>query len=141
MAVPKNKRSKGQLEVFTLSKNLVSHSIRMCSNEKVLPKKFRYSLGDEIVRRAFNVALEIETANSIHVKTELDFADRHAAQNRAIANANALLVALSVLYEEFHMNEKKATHWTGLTVDVRDLLRSWKNKDSQRYSDELKNNE
>lgn len=137
MAVVKNKRKKSDLEVYNLSIHLLTHAVKLYSNEKVIPKKLRYSLGNRILDSAYSVSVEIEFANSIYVKTKQEFIDRQAAQNRAIAHVNALLVGFDVLYRNIHTSERKMTHWTRLALEVRNLLRAWKNSEYSKYAEQF----
>lgn len=68
MSVVESKREEGKLRAATKAKELAVYTIRICSNEKNFPKRYRWCLTNEIVRAALQINCCIEKANSVRYK-------------------------------------------------------------------------
>ena len=133
MAVVKSKRKEGEISVITKARELAVYTVRVCNNEKNFPKRHRWILNNYIVGSAIEIHRNIRKANSVFVKTESDLAIRRKFQNIALAEVDALLGDMDIAYELFKIDSNRIRHWTGLIWDVQNLLRSWRNKDFERY--------
>ena len=52
MSVVKSKRTKGKMEVITKAHDLAEHTVRICSNEKNFPKRYRWCITAKVVDSA-----------------------------------------------------------------------------------------
>ena len=73
MSVVKSKRGQSELEVITQSRNLASYTIKICSNEKNFPKRYRWCITNNIVNDALNIYSCIQRSNAIFVKFKVDY--------------------------------------------------------------------
>lgn len=133
MSVVSSKRSVGRLAVFTKANDLAAFTIRICSNEKNFPKHYRWCVTSKIVDAALDINNYITMANSVYVQSENDIALRHQFQQKAIASSYALLSMIDIAYRTFGIDSTKIDHWTGMILEVQNLLRNWKKSDNDRY--------
>lgn len=133
MSVVSSKRGMGRLTVFTKANDLAAFTIRICSNEKNFPKHYRWCVTAKIVDAALDINNHITMANSVFVQSENDVALRHQFQQKAIASSYALLSMIDIAYRTFGIDSAKIDHWTGMILEVQNLLRNWKKSDKDRY--------
>lgn len=134
MSVVKNKRTESRLEVITKARELAAYTIKICSNEKNFPKRYRWCITSKIVDSAIDMNTLINKANSIYVKTDDDFNQRREYQVAAMSETYGLLTMMDVAYYTFGMDSKRIDHWTGLVIEVQKLLRKWRDSDFDRYN-------
>ena len=135
MAVVKSKRGKSTLETYTKANALATYTIQICSNEKYFPKHYRWCITSKIVDAAIEIANNITKANSITVKVCEEYTLRRVYQDKALAATYALLSMMDIAYRTFGIEANRIEHWTGLVIEVQNLLRSWKHSDEQRYKE------
>jgi len=133
MSVVKSKRGEGQLVVITKSNELATHTIRICSNEKVFPKHYRWCITNKIVDAALEINNNANMANSVYVSDATDYSLRKAYQTKALAATYSLLSMMDISYRTFGMESSKIEYWTGLVLEVQNLLRKWRKSDAERY--------
>lgn len=131
MSVPKSLRKEGELQVLTKSKELTKYTIRICSNEKSFPKKYRWCVTNKIVDDAVDISRYITMANSVFPKTDKDKELRRQYQNQAIAKSYALLSEIDVAYTTFGIESDRVAYWTKLVLEVQSLLRAWRTSEEK----------
>lgn len=135
MAVVKSKRGKSTLETYTKANALAVYTIQICSNEKCFPKHYRWCITSKIVDAAVEINNNITKANSITVKVPEEYKLRRLYQDKALAATYALLSMMDIAYRTFGIEGNRMEHWTGLVMEVQNLLRNWKHSDEQRYKE------
>lgn len=55
MSVPEGKRTESKLRVQTQSRELARHTMQLCSNEKIFPKRDRWILSSRIMDTALEI--------------------------------------------------------------------------------------
>lgn len=137
MSVVESKREEGKLKVLTKANELAVYTIKICSNEKNFPKRYRWCITNEIVRTTLELNSLCIKANSILVKDISDFQLRKTYQNEAIADVASLLSMIDIAYRIFGIDSDRIEYWTRLLVDVQCMLRNWRKSDIERYKDIL----
>lgn len=138
MSVPKTKRGTSKLKVITESRRLAAYTLKITQSEKNFPKRYRSFVKDEIVTVATDISKHIYKANSIRVTTEDDYARRRASQQEAIDLTYVLLNNIGIWHMVNRIEGNRIDYWSGLIMEVQRLLRSWKDADFQRYTDNKK---
>lgn len=133
MAVPEGKRTESKLEVQTKARELANYTTTICSNEKIFPKRDRWILTNRIVNTVLTIMEEVDTANDIYVSTKVDFDLRRTSQTIALSYTARLLGLMQLAYEKYNIEDKRIKHWTQLVVDTRELIKKWRQSDSNRY--------
>lgn len=55
MSVVKSKRGQGKLEILTKSRELTAYTIKICTNEKSFPKRYRWCITNKIVENTVSI--------------------------------------------------------------------------------------
>ena len=134
MSVPEGQRSKGKLEVLIKANELAVYTIQICTNQKVFKPEYRSAMTDDIIRAAKNIFIYCWTANNIRAGKDPDKArQRKRLQEQAILECYSLLAMMQMAKKLFHLSSKRIKYWGSMTIEVRDLIRGWKEADSKRY--------
>ena len=65
MSVPVYKRSENKLQALVDTMSMTSYTIKMCENEKIFPKKCRWTLCTRIIDNCLDSIVKIRQANKI----------------------------------------------------------------------------
>lgn len=135
MSVVKSKQTEGKLLVVTKARELAAYTIKICSNEKNFPKRYRWYITAKIVDCAIDVSSNVNAANSIYVNDDnkKDYQLRRQYQTKALAETYALLSMIDIAYSVFSIESKRIEYWTRLVNEVQVLLRNWRKSDYDRY--------
>lgn len=133
MSVVKSKRDEGELVVVTKANELAMYTIKICSNETNFPKRYRWCITNKIVDAALEINNQIIKANSVFVKDQSDYELRKKYQTEGLAATYSLLSMIDIGYRIFGIDSKRIKHWTGLVLDVQNLMRNWRKRDIERY--------
>lgn len=100
MSVVKSKQTEGKLLVVTKARELAAYTIKICSNEKNFPKRYRWCITAKIVDCAIDVSSNVNAANSIYVNDDnkKDYQLRRQYQTKALAETYALLSMIDIAY-------------------------------------------
>jgi len=138
MSVPFSKRGQNDLEVLTKIDALAQYTIKICSNEKHFPKRYRWCITTKIVENVIDIMNYTNEANTVLVTQSSDYELRRRYQKMAISKTASLLGMIQVAYKTFSIESKRIEYWVHLIIDVRRLLRAWTSSDETRYSNFIK---
>lgn len=125
MSVKVCDRKQGKLETLTIAMQFACHTIRVCDNDNVFPKRHRLSVTADIIKNAKQLPKIINRANKCELRKDHD--ERRRLQKEAIDLIDDLEIDLQIAYMSLSPNikEQKLDYWIGLLVDARSKLRSW----------------
>lgn len=108
------------------------------SSTFTFPKRYRWCITAKIVDAAVEISRLINMANSVYVNPEsehwkADWELRRGYQVQALAQTYSLLTMMDIAYRTFGIEGSKMDYWTGLVINVQNLLRNWKRSDENRY--------
>ena len=128
MSVVKSKRGQGKLLVYTRSNELAVYTIKICSNEKHFPKKYRWCITNKLVDCALTINNCVSAANAIYIADGDEEAHkmRRNYQTKALAESYALLSMIDIAYRTFGIESDRIEFWTRLVKDVQGLIRNWR---------------
>ena len=128
MSVVKSKRGQGKLLVYTRSNELAVYTIKICSNEKHFPKRYRLCITNKLVECALTINNCVSAANAIYIADGDEEAHkmRRNYQTKALAESYALLSMIDIAYRTFGIESDRIEFWTRLVKDVQGLIRNWR---------------
>lgn len=138
MSVPEGLRGNGRLEVIEKALDLADYTITITANSKIFLPEYQRSLTDDINRIALAIYVDAWTANNIKVTNEESYMERRRLQEKAARNCNNLLALMQLAQKVFHLKLKRIKFWGEKTLNVRSLLRAWRESDYKRYAEALK---
>lgn len=138
MSVPAGEREEGKFTLPIKAEYLARYTLTITANEKVFSPEYRRSVTDDIVETAKNIYLNIREANDTVVRmgtpfqTE-DFRRRNRLQQKALQECRRLLYLMDLAHRIFHLSSKRVKYWGTLTIEVRNRIQGWMDRDAQRY--------
>ena len=116
----------------------VKDYFQSAEHKKEFPKRYRWCITAKIVDAAVEISRLINMANSVYVNPEsehwkADWELRRGYQVQALAQTYSLLTMMDIAYRTFGIEGSKMDYWTGLVINVQNLLRNWKRSDENRY--------
>lgn len=133
MSVRKNDRTEGDLTVIVKAKELAAYTLRITHNEKVFPKRYRFSMTERILEKTMNILTELIEANELYPHNKRELEARQLKQRQAMAYCRSLLTLVDICYEAFSIDTGKIEFWTRSVVEVRNLTIGWIKKDEERF--------
>lgn len=135
MSVVLTKRGESKLRVLTKANDLATYTIRICSNEKHFPKRYRWCITSKIVESAIDINRYIKMANAIKITSDRDsYAMRKANQTRALATTYSLLSMIDIAYNTFGIEGSRIDYWTGLIIELQNLIRKWQTSNDIQFA-------
>ena len=104
-----------------------------CANDKIIPKKYRYTTGTSLMNDVDAICELIEGANLLDLREEPR--ERLAAQRQALRKLEKLGRKITRLLESKQypgVNAQKAAAWSKRVLTVRYMCASWYGKDKER---------
>ena len=135
MSVRVNNRKESEAEFLNTAHELELMTIKLSVRENVIPKRYRYIIGQKLCDSAREVNKNIISANSIFPKRKFEFEMRRSYQLKALAALQDLLELIRTTLELFPIKETVSTEWMRLASVENKVLRKWMQSDQQRYKD------
>lgn len=144
MPVPKFKRNETPLEVLIETRKLAIYTIRLCSDEQKIPKRYRWCLASAIIQSAVRASECCAKANSVYVNDEASHLKRRGFQQDALAELEALESNMIIAFELFdglkHMETDdkpkgriNIAFWTAQKIKAKAMLLAWKKSDTEHF--------
>lgn len=134
MSTPLSERKRNKLDVAVKALDLMNHTVKVTSNEKIFIPKYKEHITDEIIETAKRIYFCIWEANNIRVTSREDWGLRNRLERRAAAECNHFLSLIDIAESVFHLRARKVDFWAGKIITVRTMIKSWNDSDSKRYS-------
>lgn len=129
MSVPVFKRSENKLQALKDTMAMTTYTIHMCENEKIFPKKCRWTICTRIIDTCLDCIVKIRQANKIKAETADQSACRIALQNEVLQDFEALWALMTVAYETYSIPSDKMSNWSSLMLVADERVSKWKRYD------------
>ncbi len=135
-----NDRQKGNNEDFVLgtkAADLWLYTSDACANDKIIPKKFRYTTGTSLMNDVEEICELIEGANLLDLRIPKEAQDRLNSQKAAMRKLEKMGRKISRLLESKQypgVTPDKAGYWSRLVLTVRYMCAAWHGKDQARVA-------
>lgn len=133
MSVRASERNQGELTVIVKAKEMAAHTLRITSNEKAFPKRYRLTLTNKIIDKAFEIYTLLYEANELYPHNAAELEMRHNKQRQAMAYCRSLMATIDIAQEVFSISADKVAYWAKLIFEVRTLAAAWYKKDADRF--------
>ena len=128
-------RDSGKYDVLEAAKELAGYTLKLTSNEKHFPKRYRLSVVNKIQEKAFYIADCLITAQEIYPNSVLELDRRILYQKEARAACRSMMTLMEIAADAFHVDAGTFRYWTKQTKDVRDHTTAWIMSDMERFKD------
>lgn len=122
-----------QLDAGIKARELALHTIKICNNKNIFIPEYQTALTDDIVKTAKDIYIDVRAANNIRVISPEDWKDRSDLQKSAYRKCVDLLTLMNLAKPLFHINGKKMSYWSKLTIEAREIIKKWHDSDNRRY--------
>lgn len=123
------KQANDDLKVITKSKELAIHTLRVTSNPKRFPKKYRFSLCAKMQDKSLQIYEALMEANRILLS---NIALRNEMQTKAITYCDELLFYIEMSMQLNIIESNSAEYWSKLVSDIKHMTVAWRTKDKER---------
>lgn len=130
--VRKADRGKGKFDTLTKALDLATYTINITDNKKIfIPQHDKTT--ERLVYLARDIYHRSRMANDIKVTTREELSVRRKLQNQAIEECDLLLSEIQIAKILFHLRLKRINYWGTMIVELKSMLRGWRESDSNRY--------
>lgn len=123
------KQEKDDLRVIVKAEELVEHTIKLTSNCKKFPKKYRFTLCDKMQNRAMDIYEFLFDANRTPIS---DKRERYRLQSKVIDNCDKLLLYIKICLNLNIIASDSAEYWSKLVCDIKYMTLKWRKIDKER---------
>ena len=135
MSVPVNKRSENKLKALQDTINLASYTLHMCENDKIFPKKSRFTICNRIVDECYKAVVNIRIANKMDMKYEESARKRIFKQYEVLLNYEALWALMTIAFETYSIPNDKKEIWSTTAYAAEGIVTAWRNGDIKRFKE------
>lgn len=119
-----------KLRVILKAQELAEHTLRVTSNCRRYPKKYRFSLVDKMANKSLEIYEYLHEANRTDLK---DYRrERSELQTRAITYCDQLLFYIELSMKLGIINMDSMEYWSKMVTDVKRMAIAWRSKDRER---------
>ena len=132
MSVVKGEREETKLTVVEQAEELAGYTLKMATNEKRFPKRYRWCFTSKLCDMALELTELVHEANGIFAKDKSEMRLRLRYELMAIAKVNGLLNLISVGAKVYGISLDNIEYWLDKTTYERTLLIKWRESDRER---------
>ena len=114
-----------QLEEYTLT---------ITSNARRYPKKYRFSLCQEIQRTALEIGRYLLEANEMDLRIKESRKERSDYQNIVMRKSKVLLHYIELSKRMKFINDNTFEYWVRMTNNIKNMCAKWQVSDKERAS-------
>lgn len=119
-----------KLRVILKAQELAEHTLRVTSNCRRYPKKYRFSLVDKMANKSLEIYESLHEANRTDLK---DYRrERSELQTRAITYCDHLMFYIELSMKLGIINMESMEYWSKMVTDVKRMAIAWRSKDRER---------
>ena len=119
-----------KLKVIIKAEELAEHTLRITSNCNRYPKKYRFSLVDEMQKKSLHIYTALMEANRTDIRVYKR--ERSELQTRAITYCDELLFFIELSYKLNIISDKSMEYWSKMVTDIKHMAIAWRSKDKER---------
>ena len=118
------------LQVIIKAEELAEHTLRVTSNCRRYPKKYRFSLVDKMANKSLEIYEYLHEAN----RTDLQMyrRERSELQTKAISQCDKLLFYIELSKKLEIIDMKSMEYWSKMVKDVKHMAIAWRTRDRER---------
>lgn len=117
-----------ELQVIVKSKDLAEHTIRVTSNCKTFPKKYRFTLVDKMQVKSLKIYENLMEANILRVGDT----ERRTLQTQAITYCDELQFFIELTVRLGIIAVNRAEYWISLISAIKSMTIAWRKRDKER---------
>ena len=108
-----------------------------CENQKIFPKKCRWTLCTRIIDNCLDSVIKIRQANKIRPQTAEQAKYRLKLQYQVLLNFEALWGLMTVAFETYSMPSEKVGIWSKIMLAAEERVAAWRKHDMDSFKKEF----
>ena len=137
MSVPVHKRSENKLQALKDTLAMTSYTVQMCENEKIFPKKCRWTLCTRIIDTCLDSIIKIRQANKVRPANIEQARLRVRLQYQVLMNFEALWGLMTVAFESYSIPSEKVGIWSQKMLTAEECVAAWRKNDMSRFKEQF----
>ena len=133
MTVPVHRRGENKLQAYKDTVAMTSYTLQMCENQKIFPKKCRWTICTKLIDYCLDSIIKIQQANTIKGTTPDEAKLRLKLQREILYNFQALWALMTVAYEAYSIPSAKVDIWSQLMLTADNRVSAWRKYDMDRF--------
>ena len=117
-----------ELQIIVKAKDLAEHTIRITSNCKTFPKKYRFTLVDKMQVKSLSIFEKLMEANILQVGDK----QRTELQTQVITYCDELQFFIELTVRLGIIAINRAEYWISLISSVKSMTIAWRKGDKER---------
>lgn len=109
------------------------YAIQMCENEKIFPKKTRWTLCNRIIDQCINAVCSVRAANKIMITDKESLEKRNDLQFEAMLSFEKLWGMFTIAYNTYSIPADKMKNMSSLLLKAEEIVAAWKRSDKARF--------
>lgn len=137
MSVPVHKRSENKLQALKDTLAMTAYTVQMCENQKIFPKKCRWTLCTRIIDTCLDSVVKIRQANKIRPANIEQARLRVRLQYQVLMNFEALWGLMTVAFESYSIPAEKVGIWSQKMLTAEERVSAWRKNDMSRFKEQF----
>ena len=133
MSVPVHMRSENKLQALKDTLTMTSYTIKMCENEKIFPKKCRWTICNRIIDECLFAVKTIQVANKINPQNVEQAKYRLTLQWDVLASFTSLWALMTVAVETYNVPYDKVEIFSEYLLIAEETVTAWRNANKKTY--------
>ena len=126
-------KSEAKYDILLKAKELAGYTLRITSNEKHFPKRYRLTVTNKMQEMSMNIVEWLVMANEIYPETKQDLEERVILQKKARAECRAMLTMMEIAAVTFSIRPETLREWTDKTTKLKNQVTRWILADKERF--------
>lgn len=126
-------KSEAKYDILLKAKELAGYTLRITSNEKHFPKRYRLTVTNKMQEMSVNIVNWLIMANEIYPETKQEREERTLLQKKARAECRAMLTMMEIAADTFSIRPETLREWTDKTTKLKNQTTRWILADKERF--------
>ena len=126
-------RTPGKFDIPLKAKELAGYTIRITSNEKNFPKRYRFTVTAKIQEKAMYIVDCIMMAWELYPNNQIELDRKILYLKEAKASCRSMSTMIEIAASTFNVNAGTFEHWIRQVTELRDHINAWILSDIGRF--------
>ena len=128
-----SQKTEGKYDILLEAKKLAAYTIRITSNEKNFPKRYRLTITAHLQELALQITTWVIMANEIYPNSRRELEERLLYEKQARAACRSLMTLIEVSVEVFNTKASTYETWTASASKLHNQITKWIMADRVRF--------
>ena len=126
-------KTEGKYDILLEAKELAGYTLKITSNEKNFPKRYRFTVTNKAQEISMNIVEWLIMANEIYPNSRMELEERLLYMKKARAACRSLLTLVDIAASTFGIKPSTLEEWTRKITKLKSQTTGWIMKDRERF--------